>query len=289
MDTMYITDLDARKTPGGTLQPGEVPIGTGPYTWKSRQEGTSLTFEKNAATGVVSLRCKRLQFKVINEPEQAAIALETGEVDVIVNNVPVQSLPKLREDPNIQVLHAEGSYFFQGYMNFEKARRGGYVDPVKVHQGLAYLATPKRIIPPLIGDFGSLAHNPLRRGNSATPTRYSRMSTTRPRVSSCWPRAGSTKVTRIRLLAGGSRPYLCEWATDTQSNLKRLGYDAQLQCLANEVDSCRVHEVRMGHAVLDHKRQSDGGDDVRTALGHGPDAARSRTTPTRCVIPSFRL
>jgi peptide/nickel transport system substrate-binding protein len=235
MDTMYIADLDARKTPGGTLEPGEVPIGTGPYKWRSRQEGTSLTFEKNADYWRGEPPLQTAEFKVIHEPEQAALALETGEADVIVNNVPVQSLPKLREDPNIQVLHAEGSYFFQGYMNFEKARRGGYGDPDKVHQGLAYLANAQAIIPPLIGDFGSLATQPIASWQLGYSDKVQPFEYDEAKGVQLLAEGGINKGDPIRLLAGGSRPYLCEWATDTQSNLKRLGYDAQLQCLANEV------------------------------------------------------
>lgn len=235
MDTMFITDLDARKTPGGKLQPGEVPIGTGPYTWKSRQEGTSLSFVKNPGYWRGEPPLESVQFKVIHEPEQAAIALQTGDVDVIINNVPVQSLPKLKQDKNIQVLHAEGSYFFQAYLNFEKARRGGYKDGDKVHQGLAYLADAARIIPPLIGDFGTAATQPipswqLGYSDQVKPYEYDEAKGVQLLADGGIPKGG-----RINLLAASSRPYLCDWATATQSNLKRLGYDAQLQCLANEV------------------------------------------------------
>ncbi len=235
MDTMYISDLDARKTPGGKLQPGEVPIGTGPYKWKARQEGTSVTFEKNPSYWRGEPPLETAVFKVIHEPEQAAIALQTGEADVIINNVPVQSLPKLKSDPNIQVLHAEGSYFFQSYLNFEKARRGGYKDGDKVHQGLAYLANAQQIIPGLIGDFGTAATQPIPSWQLGYSDQVKPFEYDEAKGVQLLAEGGINKGDRINLLAANSRPYLCDWATATQSNLKRLGYDAQLQCLANEV------------------------------------------------------
>ncbi len=234
IDTMFIADLDARDS-GELLGAEEVPVGTGPYQWASRKPGTSVSFKPNPDYWRGKPPLTDVEFRVIPDPQVAALALQKGEVDVVANNVAVQSLPALEKDPNIQIMRAEGSYFFQAYLNFEKARRGEYGDPDKVHLGLAYLADADNIVPPLIGAFGTRATQPIpswQDGYSADvqPYEYDEELGKRLLAEGGIPEGGD-----IYLLAIADRPYMCDWATATQSNLQQLGYNVKLSCQESEV------------------------------------------------------
>jgi peptide/nickel transport system substrate-binding protein len=234
VETMFIADLDARKSPP-LLEPGEVPIGTGPYKWDSRETGSSVTFVPNESYWRGTPPLGKVVFKGITDPQAATLALQTGEVDIIANNPSIPSLPDLENDPDISILKAEGSYFFQAYTNFEKARRGGYTDGDKVHLGLALLANAQEIVPGLIGAFGTVATQPIPSWQEGFSEATQPYAYDEARGKQMLTEGGIPPGGTIRMLAVKDRPYLCQWATAFQSNLKELGYDAQLECQESAV------------------------------------------------------
>ena len=135
----------------------------------------------------------------------------------------------------IKILHAEGSYFFQAYNNFEKARRGGYTDGDKVHLGLALLANAQDIVPGLIGAFGTAATQPIPSWQDGFSPDLKPYAYDEARGKQMLTEGGIPPGGTIRMLAVKDRPYLCQWATAFQSNLKQLGYDAQLDCQESAV------------------------------------------------------
>jgi peptide/nickel transport system substrate-binding protein len=234
IETMFISDLDARKS-GPLLQPGEVPIGTGPYKWDSREPGTSVTFVPNEDYWRGKPPLGKVVFKGITDPQAATLALQKGEVDVVANNPAIPALPDLEKDSKIKILHAEGSYFFQAYTNFEKARKGGYTDGDKVHMGLALLANAQNIVPGLIGAFGTAATQPIPSWQEGFSKDLKPYDYDEARGKQLLADGGIPQGGTIRMLAVKDRPYLCQWATAFQSNLKQLGYDAQLDCQESAV------------------------------------------------------
>jgi peptide/nickel transport system substrate-binding protein len=224
-DTMYISDLDARKT-GQLLSPGEVPIGTGPYEWSARSPGTSVTFVRNPDYWRGRPPLSKVVFRVIPDGQNAVIALQKGEVDMIANYVPPQALPQLRKDPNIRIVSSAGSTEYHAWMNFKKK----YANARDVHLGLNYLMNSKNIVPKLIGDFGQLATQPI------PPWQLGHDPTIKPypynpqKGKQLLAKGGIQEGDTIKLVAIQDRPFLCDWATAVQSNLKSLGYDAQLDC-----------------------------------------------------------
>jgi peptide/nickel transport system substrate-binding protein len=232
-DTMYISDLDARKS-GPLLKPGEVPIGTGPYKWSTRSPGSSMTFVPNNGYWRGKPPLKQVVFKVIPDAQTAALAVQSGEVDVVTNYIDPAAVPALQKDNKLQVLSQPGNTIYQAYFDFEKGRRGGYRNTSDIHLGLAYLMDPTGIIPKLIGTFGDLASQPVppwQAGNDPNlkPYPYD-------------PQKGEQLLAEGGIPKGGTinllvfvRPYMCEWATAVQSNLTHLGYKVQLQCLQPEV------------------------------------------------------
>jgi peptide/nickel transport system substrate-binding protein len=231
-ETMFIADLDAR---GGKelLDPGDVPIGTGPYKWSSRVPGSSLTFVRNETYWRGRPPLDTVIFKVIPEGTAAVIALQRGEVDMITNYVPPQSLPSLRSDPDIEILTSVGNTYYHVFLNFEKERRGGYADGAAIREGFSYLMNTPEIVPPLIGDFGTLASQPVppwQPGRSSKLDPYP-FTYDAERGMALLEKGGIPRGGKIDMIALQDRPFLCQWATAVQSALRELGYDPQLQCI----------------------------------------------------------
>jgi peptide/nickel transport system substrate-binding protein len=233
-DTVYFSDLDARET-GGMLEPGEVPIGTGPYVWSGRETGSSVTFTPNEDYWRGEPPLQKVIFKAIPDGQTAVIALDQGEVDMIANYVPPQALPNLEKNPDVTLVKAPGSTYYHAFLNFEKERQGGYEDGAAVRQGLAHLMNTEEIIPGLIGDFGELATQPIPPWQPGFDENLQHIAYDEAEGERLLAEGGINKGDPIDLLALRDRPFLCDWATAVQSNLIELGYDAQLECLDSAV------------------------------------------------------
>jgi peptide/nickel transport system substrate-binding protein len=213
----------------------ENPIGTGPYKWTNRVAGDHIEFAKFADYWRGEPPLDTVNFKVVSDPQAAALQLQSGDVDVLTNDsIASTMLPALKGNPDITVYEATGGTDFHGYTNFEKERRGGYTDGQKVRQGLAYLWNQEKLIPNIVGDFGKLSTQPIpdwQRGNdpSLKPWPYNEEDGKRLLAEGGIPAGGT-----INILAT-DRPYLCQVGAAFQSQLKDLGYDAQFQCLTPEV------------------------------------------------------
>ncbi|MCU1439291.1 MAG: hypothetical protein JWP85_288 [Rhodoglobus sp.] len=228
-DTIYFADLDARAS--DLLAPEEIPVGTGPYVWASREVGSSVKFTANADYWRGTPGLTDVTFRAIPEAQAAVIDLQQGAVDMIANYVPQQSLATLEADPNISLVSVEGSTFYQAYFNFEKDRRGGYGDGESVRLGLAHLMNAEEIIPALIGDFGVLATQPIPSWMEGFDPDLRHIPYDEAEGKRLLAEGGINEGDPIKLLALRDRPLMCEWATVVQSNLNELGYDAQLTCL----------------------------------------------------------
>jgi peptide/nickel transport system substrate-binding protein len=241
-DTMYIGDLDHR-TSGPLLKPGEVPVGTGPYKWSARAPGSSLTFVPNASYWRGKPPLSKVTFKVIPDAQVAALAVQSGEVDLVTNYIAPQSIPALQKDKKLQIASEPGNTIYQAYFNFEKARRGGYKNSDDVHLGLAYLMDTADIVPKLIGQFGTLANQPVPSWQAGNDPNLQAYPYDPQKGMQLLAEGGIPKGGNINLLVF-VRPYMCEWATAVQSNLKSLGYKVSLQCLQPEVAPATITKYK---------------------------------------------
>lgn len=126
----YVEELEAA---GKTVE--EAPMGTGPYTFVEWVPGTSVELAKyddyfdkdNAAQNA------GLLFKVIPEETSRTIALENGEIDILMK-VPANDAGRIRDDSNLaldEFASTSEEYFC---MNTSKAP----FDDVRVRQAINY-------------------------------------------------------------------------------------------------------------------------------------------------------
>jgi peptide/nickel transport system substrate-binding protein len=210
------------------------PIGTGPYSWSSRVPGDSITFARNPNYWRGTPPLDKVIFKVIPDPQVAALELEKGQIQMFPNYPTAQSLALMKKSSNVKLYSAPGLTYYQAFTDFEKDRRGKYKNGQDVRQGLADLWNAQKIVPPIVGDYGTLASQvtpPFIPGSdpSIKPWPYNPTQGKKLLAEGGIPSGGT-----ISLIAE-DRPYLCSLMTAFQSALKGLGYNATAQCLEPEV------------------------------------------------------
>jgi peptide/nickel transport system substrate-binding protein len=234
-DTVFIADMD-------DYQAGK-PIGTGPYQWDSRVPGDRITFTRFEGhwRGVPPL--DKVVFRVIADAQVAALELQSGGVDMVPTNVSVDLLPILRSDENIKIYETDGSTFYEAYLNFEKERNGGYKDALAFRQGIALLWNSEKLVPAIIGEFGSLATQvtpPWQTGAdpSIGPWPYDP-----EKGKELLAKAGFGEGATIKLVVQ-NRPFLCDLATALASQLTELGYKPDIVCYQPEAffDAVRKYD-----------------------------------------------
>lgn len=119
------------------------PIGCGPFKWVEGDLSTQVVLERyeNYNGGAPEIpgnvaripALDRVIFKFIPESTTRVAALLAGEVDII-QNVPLDTIPMLKSNPNIRVVGAEGTNFI--YMAFNTTRPP--FNDKRVRQAIAY-------------------------------------------------------------------------------------------------------------------------------------------------------
>ncbi len=88
------------------------PIGTGPYQYVSRVVGSSVTLKAFPDHFCVTPGFENLEFKVITDPSTVAVAIETGEVDLVggtASSIPAASIPLMEENPDLDVTYVKSN------------------------------------------------------------------------------------------------------------------------------------------------------------------------------------
>lgn len=225
MDTAYIGDMDARKAMGAKAW-AQQPIGTGPYKWSSRAPGDSITFVRFDDYWRGRPPLDKVVFKAIPDPEVATLQLLAGGIDMMANYISVNALPKLKTNPDIQIQSLPGNTFYNTYLNFVKPE---YTDSLAVRTGLAYLANYAEIVPPIIGDYGSYANQPIPPWQVGHDPDLQAYSYDPAKGKALLAQGGIPEGGTIQILAL-DRPFECQVGTALQSQLVGLGYDAKFSC-----------------------------------------------------------
>jgi peptide/nickel transport system substrate-binding protein len=233
-DILFIGDMDARAEMGADAW-AQQPIGTGPYQWGSRTPGESIVFERFDDYWRGRPPFDTVEFRVIPDPQVAALELQDGGVDVVPNYVSVDALPELRDNPDIQVLTVESNTYFHVYLNMKKGYEGAYGDdPRAFREGIAHIMNAQEQVPQIIGEFGTYATQPT------PPWQAGHDPDLEPFDFD--PELGVELLTQAGYPPGSSMtwlssdaPYLCDWATAAQSTFEELGYEIDLTCAANEI------------------------------------------------------
>lgn len=133
------------------------PVGTGPFVYKERSKGTSVTLEKNPNYWQQGLpKVDKVVYKVINDTNVALMNLKSGQVD-LTNKFPYKELENVKNDPNIGAINEPG-YAYRGmYLNTKKPP----FDNKELRQAVDLLIDREAITKVVLNGAGAPAHSPF--------------------------------------------------------------------------------------------------------------------------------
>lgn len=129
----------------------DAPIGTGPYKFKEWVPGASFTLVKNPDyfDPERSAKNEELVFKIIPEESARTIALENGELDLLVS-VPTNDANRIRENDKLALDESPSTQVEYFTMNMEKPP----FDNVLVRQAFSYAINKNDIVTAAINNEG---------------------------------------------------------------------------------------------------------------------------------------
>jgi peptide/nickel transport system substrate-binding protein len=127
------------------------PIGTGPFVFKDRVEGDSITLEKNQSYWGTPVKLEGATFKFIADPTAAFGALQAGDVDTFPNFPAPETVAQFEGDPRFRVVigATEGETILS--MNNAKPP----LDNIKVREAIAHAIDRKAIIDGAMFGYGT--------------------------------------------------------------------------------------------------------------------------------------
>lgn len=97
------------------------PVGTGPFVFKERVKGSSITLLKNPNYWQPGLpKAEKIVYKIIPDANVALVNLKSGQVD-ITNRFPFNEANNFKNDPKVRVINDPGPGFRGMVLNVSKA------------------------------------------------------------------------------------------------------------------------------------------------------------------------
>ncbi len=129
------------------------PIGSGPYKFKSWVKGSSIDFERNATYFASKSTFKTMKIRFIADAGTQAIALQTGEVNFMVN-ANASDTRDLKTNSKLQFVQSTGSFTYQmGLYN-----SGATKNPA-IREAIALAINKKEVIQIAVDGLGKISNS----------------------------------------------------------------------------------------------------------------------------------
>ncbi len=135
---------------------GQKPVGSGPFKFKDWIVGDSITLEKFDDYYGESPKVETMVFRNIQEGTNRTIALETGEVDLVIDIDPTD---KGRVMDNDDLEYLEGPGFGVDYIGFNVAKEP--FDDIRVRKAINYAINVEEIVDVVMEGTAKVAQAPL--------------------------------------------------------------------------------------------------------------------------------
>jgi peptide/nickel transport system substrate-binding protein len=135
---------------------GRNPVGTGAYEFVNWASGSQIVLKAFEDYHLGPAPIKNVTYKIITDPSTAVVALQSGEVDAVIN-VPAIDIQSINNDPNLTLYETPSALFEYLGMNTSQAP----FDNVKVRQAIAYALDKEGILMGVAEGTGVLANNQL--------------------------------------------------------------------------------------------------------------------------------
>jgi ABC-type transport system substrate-binding protein len=158
------------------------PVGTGPFRLEAFQQGQQLDLKRNEAYWGGAAAVDTLIFRPVTDPTAMAIAMQTGQVDIIPS-ASSQQIAQLSVDPSLQIQYPEPANQYFVRLN----TRAQYTDNKLFRQALNYAVNRDNLAALLNGQVTPLG-GPVPSATSCRARPDPSMSMIRKRRRRCWPK-----------------------------------------------------------------------------------------------------
>ena len=209
------------------------PVGTGPFKFQSRVVGDSLTMVRNDDYWGRAPKLDEIVWRVIPDDSSRVLALETGEVDVIVR-IPPLDISRLEAAAGIDVEVAPSVRTI--YLGFNVRGEGPLSIP-EVRQALNYAVNKGDIVEFVLGEVGRVSDAPISPGifgyDDIMTYDYDPSLAEDMLDAAGFPRDGGTGYRfEIELAPAVGRYYMdLEVATAAAADLEAIGIDVTLNTM----------------------------------------------------------
>lgn len=131
------------------------PVGTGPYKLKDFAEGDYYTLERFDDYWGTPAKTKYLTMKIVPEPAQRTILLETGKVDAAYD-IPGNDIKRVQENNDLQILTGDSMKIILMEMNTQSK---GPLGKAKVRKAIECAIDKKNIVDSLLYGYGNVSSN----------------------------------------------------------------------------------------------------------------------------------
>lgn len=133
------------------------PVGTGPFLLSEYKRDEKVTLERNAGYFDGAPKISRLIIKIIPDETVRSLSLESGEVQIIMNPVTPDLLPRFRKDQRLKVVTSpSSSYSYLGF-NMEDPLAGN----IAVRRAVAYAIDRESVMRRILKGLAEPATGPL--------------------------------------------------------------------------------------------------------------------------------
>jgi peptide/nickel transport system substrate-binding protein len=122
------------------------PPGSGPFQLVDWQPDQWLRFETFTGYTGGPVRLHGLTVRILPDATVRALELERGGVDLVINDLPVDTLPRLAKQPHLRLLSSTSTNFFYMGLNLQDAD----LRDVRIRRALACAIDPQPIIDHLL-------------------------------------------------------------------------------------------------------------------------------------------
>lgn len=120
---------------------GQDPVGTGPYKLVKWNKGDSIEFTRFDDYHGEKAKIKDLVYRVLPEPENRVIELETGGADIVVD-VPATATSRIEKDPNLMLV--KKAELSSNYLGFNLQKKP--FDDVRVRKAICHAIDVNEIV-----------------------------------------------------------------------------------------------------------------------------------------------
>lgn len=204
------------------------PVGTGPFTLAAFQQGQQLDLKRNDTYWAGTPGVETLIFRPVTDPTAMAIAMQTGQVDIIPS-ASSQQVAQLSVDPNLQIQYPEPANQYFVRLN----TKAQYTDNKLFRQALNYAVNRDNLSALLNGQVTPLG-GPVPSGNELPSNTGITYTYDPDKAKELLAQAGLSTPVTMKILAPNSGPgfgQAAEVVSLLQQDLGEIGIRLEPQFL----------------------------------------------------------